>query len=65
MTAKQIMDCRQQAAVALQKLIFRAHQHKGFVTPDDCMAVTDLITVSVIQSLSTYYSEEQDNELAN
>ncbi len=56
-----MMDCRQNAAVALQKLVFRAQQNKGFVTIEDCIPVTDLITVSVIEAFAQYSQlENQD-----
>jgi hypothetical protein len=51
---RKIMKTRQEAAVALQRLVFRANQQKGFVKVEDCMEVTDLITVSVIESFAQY-----------
>jgi hypothetical protein len=62
---RRMMKCRVDAANMLQKLIFRAQQKNGFVSTDDCMAVTDMITISVIESFAQYMNleEEQKNEL--
>lgn len=63
---RRMMKCRQDAAVALQKLVFRAQQQNGFVTIEDCLPITDLITVSVIESFSQYLSiNGEQNEFAN
>ena len=64
---RRMMKCRVDAATLLQKLIFRAQQTNGFVTVDDCMAVTDKITISVIESFAQYMQleEEEKNELAH
>jgi len=62
---KELMKCRRDAADAMQKLIFRAHKNNGFVRPEDCQAVTDMILMSVIQSFAEYtanFSEEECNE---
>lgn len=63
--ARRSMKTRQDAAVALQRLVFRANQQKGFVTTDDCMAVTDLITVSVIESFAQYLALERNENVAS
>ena len=63
---RRMMKCRQDAAVAMQRLVFRANQQNGFVTPEDCMAVTDLIVVSVIEAFAQYSEiERKENEYAN
>lgn len=53
---------RMKAAEALQRLCFRAQQQNGFVRIEDCMAVTDLITVAVIESFSEFILLEQGEE---
>lgn len=52
---QRIKKCRVDAAYALQKLVFHANQKNGFVTTEECMAVTDLLTVSVIESFAQYF----------
>ena len=55
------MKTRQDAAVALQKLCFRATQANGFVKIEDCMEVTDMITIAVIHSFNEYLALEKNN----
>ena len=64
---RRMQKTRQDAAVALQKLCFRANQQNGFVTVEDCLAVTDMLTISVIESFSQYFQmiQEQDNHAAS
>jgi hypothetical protein len=59
---RHMLKARVEAAVALQKLCFRACQTKGFVTTDDAMAVTDQIVVAVIEAFNQYLSIEGDQE---
>ena len=59
---QQLMHARQDAAVALQKLCFRATQQKGFVRIEDCQAVTDMITVAVMAALSNYLTSEETQD---
>jgi hypothetical protein len=63
---RRMIKARVEAAVALQKLVFRAAQAKGFVTTDDAMAVTDQLVVAVIEAFNQYLSldEDQENEHA-
>lgn len=50
-----IKKVRIDAAYALQKLVFRANQKNGFVTTEDCLEVTDMLTVTVIESFAQYF----------
>ena len=59
------MKTRQDAAVALQKLCFRATQAQGFVRIDDCMEVTDMITIAVIHSFSEYLALTENEKNAS
>ena len=59
------MKTRQDAAVALQKLCFRATQANGFVTIEDCMEVTDKITIAIIHSFQQYLALEESENVAS
>lgn len=59
------MKTRQDAAVALQKLCFRANQAQGFVRVEDCMEVTDMITIAVIQSFTEYLALTEKENATN
>ena len=59
------MKTRQDAAVALQKLCFRANQKQGFVRIEDCMEVTDMITIAVIHSFSEYLALTENEKNAS
>ena len=59
------MKTRQDAAVALQKLCLRANQKQGFVTIEDCMEVTDMITIAVIHSFSEYLALQENENAAS
>ena len=45
---------RRDAASALQKLIFRAVQTGQIPRHEDCQAITDSITLAVIESFNEY-----------
>lgn len=57
---------RHDAAVALQKVCFRATQTNGFVTIEDCKVVTDMITIAVIESFTEYLAlQEHEQNVAH
>jgi hypothetical protein len=58
---------RRDAASALQKLIFRAMQTGQIPRHEDCQAITDSITLAVIESFHEYMllsNEAPQNEHA-